>query len=57
MSGRVVKNLANGKQNAGYSSVQWNGINDVGQQATAGIYIYRLISTEHKESRKMILVK
>ena len=57
MSGRVVKNLAHGKQNAGYWSVQWNGINDVGQKASAGIYIYRLISTDHKESRKMILVK
>ena len=57
MLGRVVNNLVSGKQKSGYRSVQWNGTNSMGERVSAGIYLYRIISRDHKESRKMILVK
>ena len=57
MLGRVVNNLVSEKQKAGYRSVQWNGTNSMGEKVSAGIYLYRIISRDHKETRKMILLK
>ena len=59
--GRLVRTLIDGEfktaGNAdGYRS-QWNGLDDKGQQVSAGLYIYRLESGSMAISNKMILLK
>ena len=57
MMGRVVKNLVNVHQNAGYKSIQWNGTNDAGQPVSAGVYLYTIQASEFMQTKKMILLK
>ncbi|MGA2624160.1 MAG: cohesin domain-containing protein [Bacteroidota bacterium] len=59
MLGRVVATLADGVQQAGYKSVEWNGLD-----ATSGVYFYRLeamsVSGSNKSFTrigKMLLIK
>jgi len=57
MMGRIVKNLVNGQQNAGYKSVQWNANNSAGQPVSAGVYLYQIRAGEFVQTRKMVLLK
>ena len=52
LKGQVVENLINGKQNAGYKSIKWNGGN-----SASGLYIYRLTAGDFVRTRKMVLLK
>ena len=52
LKGQVVENLINGKQNAGYKSIKWNGGN-----SASGLYIYRLTAGDFVQTRKMVLLK
>ena len=59
--GRLVRTLIDGEFKSagnadGYRS-QWNGLDDKGQQVSAGLYIYRLESGSMAISNKMILLK
>ena len=59
--GRLVRTLIDGEFKSagnadGYRS-QWNGVDDKGQQVSAGLYIYRLESGSMAISNKMILLK
>lgn len=40
--GRQVATLVSETQEAGYKSVQWNAINDLGQPVSAGVYFYQI---------------
>ena len=57
-NGRLVKTLLE-KQDlgAGYHRVSWNGCDNNGQQASSGIYLYRLSSKNERISVKMTLLK
>ena len=57
MMGRVVSNLVNSQQNAGYKSIQWNATNNLGEPVSAGMYIYMIQAGEFRQVRKMILLK
>jgi len=57
MMGRVIKNLVNVQQNAGYKSIQWNGTNNGGQSVSAGLYFYTIQSQDFVKTKKMILLK
>ena len=57
MMGRIVKNLVNGQQNAGYKSVQWNANNSAGQPVSAGLYLYMIQAGEFRQTKKMVLLK
>ena len=59
--GRLVKTLVNDQyrvagNESGYS-VLWNGLDNNGQQVSAGLYIYRLQSGSLSTTNKMILLK
>ena len=41
---------------AGENAVRWNGRDDQGRKASAGVYYYRLVSGGHVESRKVVLL-
>jgi uncharacterized lipoprotein YddW (UPF0748 family) len=55
--GREVKTLINSEQAAGTYRVEWNGTDDYGVQVTSGIYIYRIITGEFVQTKKMMFLK
>ena len=57
MSGRLVKDLLNGYQNAGYNSIQWNTTNNQGQSVSAGMYICVIKIGSYNTSKKMLFLK
>jgi len=57
MMGRVVSNLVNNQQYAGYKSVQWNATNNQGKPVSAGVYLYKIQAGDFVDTRKMILLK
>ena len=57
MMGRVVKNLVNGLQTAGFKSVNWDATNNSNQTVSAGLYIYSIYSDNYFDTKKMILLK
>jgi len=54
--GQKVRTLIDDYQTAGSHVVIWNGFDDDGKNAGAGVYIYQLKSTNHSESKKMLLI-
>jgi len=55
-SGRVVRTLEDGVRGAGAHVVAWDGRNDRGAQAPAGIYLYVLHAGERHEMGKLARV-
>lgn len=55
--GQKVKTLVNGKQDAGYHNVVWDGTNESGQRVASGVYIFNAVLDKHVTSGKMLLVK
>ena len=55
--GRRVKTLIKNHRAAGYSSIQWDATNDLGQQVSAGLYIYTIKAESFSDTKKMILLK
>jgi len=49
--------LVNSNQSAGYHSIQWNSINNEGQQVSAGLYLYTIQAGEFRQTKKMVLLK
>lgn len=58
LSGRLVRTLVAGQSlDAGYHEVRWDGADEQGRSAAAGIYIYRLEAANFMTSRKLILLR
>ena len=57
MLGQEVRTLVNNRQDAGYKTVVWDGLNNRGSRVASGIYIYRLQAGDFVQARKMILMK
>jgi hypothetical protein len=56
--GRKIKVLYNGYISPGNYEVEWNGLNELNQQVTSGIYVYRLVLGQlNYKSRKMMLLR
>lgn len=55
--GHKVRTLVSGLQESGEYQVQWNGTSEAGQPLSSGVYLYRLVSGNRVESRKMMLLK
>jgi len=55
--GREVKTIVNSKEQAGYRSVRWDGLNSYGQEVSAGMYFYRLETAGFSKVQKMVLLK
>jgi hypothetical protein len=55
--GQEVRTLVNTRQEAGYKSVVWDGLNHYGARVASGVYIYRIEAGDFVQSRKMILMK
>ena len=57
MLGQKVKTLTNGSKNAGTHTLQWNGLDEMGQNVSTGIYLYRLTSGSKSITKKMAFMK
>ncbi|MEL6824357.1 MAG: FlgD immunoglobulin-like domain containing protein, partial [Calditrichota bacterium] len=63
MLGQKVRTLVNTEENLGFYTVEWNGLNDTGQQVASGVYIMRFEAASlsngqgFSRSSKMILLK
>ncbi len=57
VAGRKVKTLLQGQLPAGTHSVTWNGDDDQGRHAAAGIYFYMVVSGDESSVGRMALVK
>ena len=57
VAGRQITSLVNGVKSAGKHSVVWDGRNEFGQQAAAGVYFFRLEAGSFSETKRMVLVK
>ena len=57
LMGREVRRLVDEHEAAGYRVVRWDGRNDIGHQASGGVYFYRLEAGTHSEMRKMVYLR
>jgi hypothetical protein len=57
ISGRKVASLASGRQEPGYYTIMWDGLDDRGHKAAAGIYFVRCVSEEYTNKKKIIVLK
>ena len=57
MMGRVIKNLINTHQTAGYKTIQWNATNNQGEPVSAGVYLYKIQAGDFVDTKKMIFLK
>jgi hypothetical protein len=55
--GEQVATLANGVQEAGFYTVQWNGVDSHGQHVTSGVYFLTMRAGEFTAMKKMMMVK
>jgi hypothetical protein len=56
-TGREVRTLVDGRQQAGEHSVRWDGRDNAGAQVSPGVYFVRLESLGVTESAKMVIVR
>lgn len=57
VGGRRVATLVDRMQTAGSHRVTWSGRDDRGVPAASGVYLYRLRTSSHEATRRMVLVK
>ena len=55
--GQKVKTLVNGRIDAGYHKVIWNGKDADGNDVSSGIYFYKINTDKFSETKKMLLMK
>jgi hypothetical protein len=57
MLGREVVRLAEGRMEAGYHQLVWNGRTTDGREVPSGIYFARMMTAGYTKSMKMVLLK
>jgi len=57
LNGQVVMRWEDEATQAGYFQKRWNGTNISGNKVSSGVYLYRLISGDFVQTRKMLLLK
>jgi len=57
ISGQLVKTLVNENKQQGYYNVRWDGKDESGQQAAAGVYFYRIQANEYNNTKKLVILK
>ncbi|MFC1574377.1 SUMF1/EgtB/PvdO family nonheme iron enzyme, partial [Candidatus Latescibacterota bacterium] len=56
ITGQKVSRLIDNYLSSGSHTITWGGIGDDGKRIAAGMYLYQLKSSDHIESRKMLLI-
>jgi hypothetical protein len=55
--GQKIRTLVDAAQQAGTHRLVWDGRNDLGQDVTTGVYIYRMETTDFSAVKKMTLLR
>jgi hypothetical protein len=55
--GQLVKTLFDAPLNPGRHFAEWDGVDNIGNHVGSGLYLYRLETDNHTETRRMILLK
>lgn len=55
--GQKIRTLLNTTLTQGFHKLNWDGLNEAGMKLDTGVYIYRIITNEYIESKKMLLIK
>jgi len=55
--GGLVKSLVSGVEDPGHHSVVWNGVNELGNQVSSGVYFVRLEALGKAGTRKIVLTR
>lgn len=56
-AGRLIRTLVDEQRAAGLHSVTWNGRDEAGRTAAAGVYLYRFETGKSVQTRTMTLIK
>jgi hypothetical protein len=57
VTGRLVRNLVNGRCESGNYTMTWDGCDDIGRKVPAGVYFVNFIADEHQQVHKTVLLK
>ena len=55
--GQKVATLLNETREAGYHTVEWNGLTESGTTAATGVYFVRMNAGEYTNVKKILLMK
>lgn len=55
--GQRVRTLVNERQPVGPYQIRWDGRNDKGESVASGVYLYKLVSTNFIQIKKMLLLR
>ncbi|MDD4051870.1 MAG: S8 family serine peptidase [candidate division Zixibacteria bacterium] len=55
--GQKIRTLIDRPMAAGNQEARWDGLDNSGRQSASGIYLYRLVTSNYDETRKMILLR
>jgi hypothetical protein len=55
--GELVRTLVDEKMLPGQYAVEWNGRDDRGEAVASGIYLYRLVAGDFRETKRMMFLK
>ncbi|MFC1574140.1 FlgD immunoglobulin-like domain containing protein, partial [Candidatus Latescibacterota bacterium] len=53
--GQEIRTLVDSPQTAGVHTASWDGRNELGQNVSSGVYLYRLRSGGYVKTMKMVL--
>ena len=56
-SGQKVKTLVDTELLPGVYQANWDGSGDSGEKVASGVYFYSLVAGDHKETKRMVLLK
>jgi hypothetical protein len=57
VTGQVVRELASGKQKAGFYKAVWDGKDGSGRSVSSGVYFYRLSAGGFSKTNKLVVVR
>jgi hypothetical protein len=57
VTGQVVRELASGKQKAGFYNAVWDGKDSSGRSVSSGVYFYRLDAASFSKTNKLVVVR
>jgi len=55
--GQLVKTIVDQEQVQGHHEAVWDGRNEIGSVVAGGIYLYRIVTADYTETRKMLMMK
>ena len=56
ISGKLVRTLVDGKVEAGYRDIVWDGLDNSGKRVAKGIYFVRMDAPKYTSTRKLVIV-